>query len=162
MSNFKLTGQPFDLGEKPEENIFEGLFDQPLTRNEVDQAEEDYWNGIGKLKIFVTLVIPEDDIFEFEVLEMTGCVQGIEESVGIDYLLKDIWCIDKGREYPLLEGFSYTFHNISAHWTRGDGYTTDDNVDYHFDAITYEWKFWPWFKTWISAQWWKLIGWRFR
>ncbi len=127
-----------------------------------EEAEKDFWNGIGSLTIFVTLVIPKDDIFEFEVLEMTGCVQGIEESIGIEYLLKDIWYINRSREHPLKEGIFYTFHNVSAYWYRGDGYTTDDDVDYFFGALTYEWKPWPWFKTWISAQWWKHIGWMLR
>ena len=147
-------------------NIFEGLFDEmtpvadPFAMTQEEEA--DYWNGIGKLEIFITLVIPEDNIFEFEVLEMTGCVQGIEESIGIEYLLRDIWCVNRSREYPLREGFFYTFHNVSAYWTRGDGYTTDDDVDYYFGALTYEWKFWPWFKTKIAATWWKHIGWRFK
>lgn len=143
-------------------NIFEGLFDETLTRNEVDQSEEDFWNGTGHLTIFVTLVIPEEDIFEYEIIDWSGCVGGIQEAIGIDYLLTDIWCINKGREHPLREGIFYTFHNVSAYWIRGDGYSTDDDVDYYFGALSYKLKLWPWFKTKIAATWWKHIGWRFR
>lgn len=144
-------------------NIFEGLFDEsPLTRNELAQAEEDYWEGIGELTIFVTLVIPEDDIFEYEIIDWSGCVGGIQEAIGIDYLLTEMWCINKGRAHPLEEGIFYTFHNISAFWTSGDGYSTDDDVDYYFNGLTYELKLWPWFKTKVAATWWKYIGWRLK
>lgn len=146
-------------------NIFEGL-DLEMTAvedpNAMSQEEEaDYWAGVGSLTIFVTLVIPEENIFEFDVVDYSGCVGGIQEAIGIDYLLTDIWCINKGREHPLKEGIFYTFHNISAFWTSGDGYSTDDDVDYYFGGLTHELKLWPWFKTKVAATWWKHIGWRF-
>lgn len=143
-------------------NIFEGIFDETrLTKTELAQAEEDFWEGVGSLTIFMTLVIPEEDIFEYEIIDWSGCVGGIQEAIGIDYLLTEIWCINKGREYPLKEGIFYTFHNISSFWISGDGYSTDDNVYYYFDGLSYKLKLWPWFKTKVATTWWKYIGWRF-
>lgn len=43
---------------------------------------------------------------------------------------------------------------------RGDGYTTDDNVDYYYGSLTFSWRPWTWFKTKMNALWWKYISWR--
>ena len=127
-----------------------------------EEAEKDHWNGIGSLTIFVTLVIPEEDIFEYELLDYSGCMGGAQETLGIDYLLKDMWCVWTDLSYPLKEGYEYTFHDISVHWTRGDGWTTDDDVDYYMGPISYKFRLIPWFHTKVKALWWKHIGWRLK
>lgn len=148
---------------KERENIFEDLFIEASETDGWDEeAERNHWNGIGSLTIFVTLVIPEEDIFEYEVINWSGCIGGAHETLGIDYLLTDIWCVDKDLAYPLKEGFEYTFHDITVSWTRGDGWTTDDDVDYYLGPISYRFKLIPWFHTKVSAIWWKTIGWRLK
>ena len=143
------------------EEEFICAFEEALDRAEMTREEEkDYWDGVGTLSILVTLNIPQEKIFEFEILEFSGCVQGIEEAMGIDYLLNDHWYV-QGYAKPFREGFIYTFHHITPYWIRGDGYTTDDDVEYSHGSITVRWHPWTWFKTKMDALWWKHIGWRF-
>lgn len=125
------------------------------------EEEADYWNGIGFLEVMILQNWKgknEERIFEFEVIDYNGCVGGIEEAIGIDYLLTHIWSLQE----VLKEGYIYRFTGITALWTRGDGWSTDDDVDYHFKDVQVIWEPWTWFKTKIQATWWKFIGWRFR
>lgn len=142
------------------EEEFENAFAEMLLRKHDEQEFMDnYYNGVGTLKILVTLNIPEEEIFEYEVLECTGCVQGAEEMFGIDYLLKDMWYINQYK-YPFREGMIYTFHHVTASWIKGDGYTTGDDVNYYHGTVSKEFRPWTWFKTKMDALWWKHIGWR--
>lgn len=126
------------------------------------EEEKQFWNGIGSLTIFVTLVIPKSEVFEYEIIDYGGCVQGAQDTLGIDYLLSDIWDVWHDLTYPLKEGFEYTFHDITIAWTRGDGWTTDDDVDYYMGPISYRFSFFPWLKTKVQTLWWKNIGWRLK
>jgi len=126
------------------------------------EEEAEYWNGIGSLTIFVTLVIPEENIFEYELLDYSGCMGGAQESLGIDYLLKDMWGVDKDPDLNLREGVEYRFIGITVKWTRGDGWTTDDDVDYLMGSVHTSFKLIPWFHTKMKALWWKHIGWRLK
>lgn len=147
------------MTEEEFEKAWNEAFESEKSWTQEDEAN--YWNGVGTLKILVTLNIPSEEIFEFDILEATGCLCGADEIIGIDYLLKEIWGV-QSYKYPFKEGMIYTFHNVSVTWTKGDGFTTDDDVDYYFGPLTYTWRPWTWFKTWISAKWWKHIGWRIR
>lgn len=148
-------------------NLFEGVFDEMVSvpdPNQMTQEEEaDYWAGEGTLQILVLLNLPatgeHDRVFEYDVLEASGCLGGANETVGIDYLLQYIWGV-LDMKYPLKEGFTYTFHDVTAFWTHGDGYTSEDDVDYYYSALTQDWHLWSWFKTKVAATWWKHIGWR--
>jgi hypothetical protein len=147
----------FDFELKPVADPF------AMTKEE----EADYWNGIGHLEILVTYVNQKEKIFEFEVIDQSGCVGGIEEAIGIDYLLTQMWSVQKpyeegGFKFPLKAGYSYTFHDIRAFWTRGDGYTTDDDVDYYHGLITRGFNPWTWLRIKIGNLWWDTIGWRLR
>ena len=147
------------------EQEFEEAWNEALMRSVEDpnkmtkEDEENYWNGVGFLTILITLNIPQDNILEFEVLDYTGCVGGADETLGVDYLLKYIWGIQHYK-HSFKEGMIYTFHHITVRWTRGDGYTTDDNVDYYYGSLTFSWRPWTWFKTKMNALWQKYISWR--
>lgn len=145
-------------------NIFEGLFEEMTPEEDIyqptDEDLQNYWSGVGNLTIFVTLVIPKEDIFEYDIIEYGGCMGGAQETLGIDYLLRDMWCVDKDPELNLREGFEYKFSDILVAWTRGDGWTTDDDVDYYLGQVHANFRFTTWFKTKMAALWWKHIGWR--
>lgn len=148
------------MSEETKVNGFSYVFESLPDLNAMTAEEEaDYWNGIGFLEVMILQnwkSKDEERIFEFEVIDYNGCVGGIEEAIGIDYLLTQIWCLQD----VLKEGYIYRFTGITALWTRGDGWSTDDDVDYYFGALSYKLKLWPWFKTKIAATWWKHIGWR--
>ena len=127
-----------------------------------EEAEKNHWNGIGSLTIFVTLIIPEDNIFEYELLDYSGCMEGAQEILGIDYLLKDMWRVDKDPDLNLREGVEYRFIGITVEWIQGDGWTTDDDVDYLMGSVHASFRFIPWFHTKMEALWWKYIGWRIK
>lgn len=143
------------------EEEFEKAWNEAFESEESWSQEEEanYWSGIGTLKILVTLNIPSEKIFEFDILEATGCLYGADEAIGIDYLLKEMWGV-QSYKYPFKEGIIYTFHHVTVSWTKGDGYTTDDDVEYSHGTVTKTWKPWTWFKTKMNAIWWKTIGWR--
>jgi hypothetical protein len=102
---------------------------------EDDHAEErEHWNGKGHIEFLVVQNAP--DIFEVEMVDYSGCAGGLQETLGIEYYITDIWCLHKGSEPPLLEGGTYTLNGVTAEWTRGDGWTTDDDVEYSFETIT--------------------------
>lgn len=139
-NNGQLFGFEFESVEDP----------HAMTQEE----EADYWNGIGMLSIYVEQ--NADGVFEYEVLEATGCVGGIQEALGIDYLLTDIWGLTK----EMYEGHTFVIRGISAYWTRGDGWETDDDVDYTFESIEIHFNPFTW--AWQKAKniWWRNIGWR--
>jgi hypothetical protein len=102
-----------------------------------DWDEEDqrqYWNGDGHIEFFV--IQNHGDTFEVEVLDYSGCAGGLSETLGIEYVITDMWCLNKDPEYIFREGVTYTIHDLSVTWTRGDGWNTDDDVDYDFGKIT--------------------------
>jgi len=148
-------------------NLFEGLFDEMVgveDPNQMTKEEEaDHWAGEGTLQILVLLNLPATDehdrVFEYDVLEASGCLGGANETVGIDYLLQDIWGV-LDMKYPLKEGHIYTFYKVTAYWTRGDGFTSDDDVEWNYGVLTEDFNLWTWLKVKPMAMWWKHIGWR--
>lgn len=125
------------------------------------EDEKDYYSGVGELEIFVSMNYKpgtKDEVFEFEVIDYSGCVGYMQECVGIDYWLKDMICVYKGLD----AGVTYVFKGITAHFTRGDGYTTDDDVEWYFDGMEERWNLWVWLKTWIKNMWWLHVGWHIR
>lgn len=119
-----------------------------------DEEERDYWSGPGSLTVYVSQ--NHGDVFEFEEIEYTGCVGGAIETVGLDYLLTDMLSLKK----ELKEGYTYTIHNITVVWTRGDGWMSDDDVDYYYDHIERHFAPFQFLKQKISNIWWRSIGWR--
>lgn len=134
-------------------NIFEGLFKPSL------EDELNHWNGEGFIKFYVQQNIPKDDIFEFEVEDYDGCAGGADETVGFDYLIKEMLGLDIAE---LKEGHTYTIEKLTVVWTRGDGWMTDDDVDYYFESIKDEIEWFRFLKQKAINLWWQNIGWRFR
>lgn len=120
------------------------------------EEERDHWNGRGGIVFRVDQNIK--DCFEMEVLDYWGCVGGMEETIGVQYYIEDIW----GLTPELKEGVTYTIKGVTVDWIRGDGWEIDDDVEYDFEEIIPEWKFWPRMKTMIYNLWWQNIGWRIR
>jgi len=134
-------------------------FEMVSVSDDWEPSEEeiaDYWAGEGHL-IFHVLSHTKDTKYcpyEIDWDDYSGCVGGLEETLGIDYSVnEDI--LDVGK---LQIGVTYHVQGITAHFTRGDGWTTDDDVDYYVKSVTkiiYPGRF-------IAAWWWHLIGWRIR
>lgn len=141
------------MGVDDEINIFEDLFEPS------PEDERHHWNGEGFIKFYVQQNIPKNDIFEFEVEDYDGCAGGAHETVGFDYLIKEMLGLDIAE---LKEGHTYTIEKLSVEWTRGDGWTTDDDVDYYFESLKDEIEWFRFIKQRIINLWWQNIGWRFR
>lgn len=131
--------------------------DEEYEPNEED--ERHYWNGEGFITFFVQQNIPKDKIFEFEVDDYDGCAGGANETVGFDYLLTEMLDIDIKN---LKEGHTYTIEKLTVVWTRGDGYCTDDDVDYYFESLKDEIEWSRFIKQKLHNLWWQNIGWRLR
>lgn len=130
-----------------------------------EEEERDFWNGEGSL-IFTVISNrpashPHDDVFEIEIEEYTGCVGGFNEGVGIEWGLKEGYLgIDRSE---LKEGYQYYAGEITVSWTRGDGWTTDDDSDYYVgDFYGNRLPLVQYLKLKITNAWWFNIGWRIR
>ena len=132
----------------PEKNL---LFGEPS-----EEDDQDYWNGEGELS-FRVLSYSKGTVYpwEIEYTDYTGCVGGLIETVGIEYAINEGMLIDQDK---LRVGYSYTLHGVTVIWTRGDGWTTDDDVDYYVESVTTHFELIPW----IKAQWWQHFGWKLR
>lgn len=127
-----------------------------------EEEERDYWNGEGSLIFTVTANrYLHDDIFEIEIEEYTGCVGGFEDSIGIEWGLKEgYFDIDRSE---LKEGYKYYANEVTVSWTRGDGWTTDDDVDYYIgEFYGNRLPLIQYLKLKITNAWWFNIGWRIR
>jgi hypothetical protein len=117
-----------------------------------EDEEKDYWSGEGHL-IFHVLSYDKDskyNPYEIDWDDYSGCVGGLNESVGIDYAVNE-GILDVGK---LQIGMTYEVKGITSHWIRGDGWTTDDDVEYYVESvkkILYPRRF-------IMAWWWHLVG----
>lgn len=131
-----------------------------LTSIQEEPTEEDfrdYWSGEGHLEFTVISYDPDAhpwSRYEIDWHDYSGCVGGLQETLGIQYALNE-GILDAGK---LRLGVHYRLDGITCHWTRGDGWTTDDDVNYYVESVTTT-LFLP---TWIKAWWWHLIGWRIR
>ena len=121
-----------------------------------DEEEHDYWNGAGHIEFFVIQNVLGD--FEIEVTDCSGCAGGLQETIGIDYYLKEYW----GLQNELREGVTYTLHNVTVYWTRGDGWTYDDDVEYNFDSMTSHATAIGYLSYKIHMIWWRAVGSRIR
>ena len=121
-----------------------------------EEEERHYWNGPGYIKLYV--IQNDEDVFEFDVLDYDGCAGGADETVGFDYLITDML----GLQKDLKEGITYTIQNLTVRWYRGDGWTTDDDVDYDFDEIIIHFNPITWTRQKLYNFWWRTIGWRLK
>lgn len=120
------------------------------------EEERDYWAGEGDLTFHVLSHTKGKGYIPYEIDwdDYSGCVGGLNETLGIDYSVNE-GILDVGK---LHIGVTYHVQGITAHFTRGDGWTTDDDVEYYVESVTkiiYPHRF-------IAAWWWHLIGWRIR
>lgn len=121
-----------------------------------DEDIQDYWAGEGHL-IFKVLSHDPDKRYcpyEIEYEEYSGCVGGLDETLGIEYSVNER-ILDVGK---LRVGATYHVEGITAHFTRGDGWTTDDDVEYYVESVTETIHL----HEIIAAWWWQHIGWRIR
>ena len=125
-----------------------------LSLNEVEEEPSDYWSGEGHLTFTVISYSPEAKFVPYEIdyEEYSGCVSGLDESLGITYAVNE-GILNVGE---LRLGVTYYVEGITCHWTRGDGWTTDDDVKYYVGSVKTKIHWKPFFLVW----WWHLIGWR--
>lgn len=98
------------------------------------EDEREHWNGKGHIEFFVIQNVP--GTFEIEYTDYSGCAGGMQETLGIEYYITDVWCLQDDPEIPLREGVTYTLHDLTVIWTRGNGWTEDDDVEYNFGEMT--------------------------
>lgn len=130
-----------------------------LIEDGFEPSEEDirdYWCGKGAITFTVTEHDPEARFcpFGFEVEDYSGCVGGLDESLGITYSLNER-VLDVGK---LRLGVTYYVEEITVVFTRGDGWTTDDDADYYVGSVKTKIHLIPFLKAW----WWHLVGWRIK
>lgn len=121
-----------------------------------EDYEWDHWNGKGHLTFTVLSHCPESKYcpHELEYEDYSGCVGGLSETLGIEYAINE-GILDVGK---LHIGVTYHVEGITALWSRGDGWTTDDDVDYYVETVKRRIK--P--ISFVKAWWWHLVGWKIR
>lgn len=127
--------------------------------DEWEPSEEDirdYWSGEGHLIFRVLSYDPTATYCPYEIdwLDYSGCVGGLDETLGIAYAVNE-GILDVGK---LHIGCTYEVHGITVVWTRGDGWETDDDVDYYIESVTR----YAILHQLIYAWWWHLVGHRIR
>lgn len=140
------------LSLNPEEKLLTFIQEEPT-----EEDIRDYWSGEGHLSFRVLSYDPSAhpwSRYEIEVLDYSGCVGGLDEQLGIDYAVNE-GILDVGK---LHIGCTYDVRGITVVWSRGDGWTTDDDVDYYVESVTQ----YAVLHQLIAAWWWHLIGWRIR
>lgn len=117
---------------------------------------KDYWSGEGHLEFRVLSYdkTTKYNPYEIECLDYSGCVGGLDETLGIEYAVNE-GILDVGK---LHIGCTYRVDGITVVWTRGDGWTTDDDVDYYIESVTQ----YAVLHQLIYAWWWHLVGHRIR
>lgn len=129
------------------------------TRDEFEPSDadiRDHWAGEGTLTFHVLSYDKNSKYLPYEIEweDYDGCVGGLEETLGIEYSINE-GILDVG---PLKIGMTYFVEGITAHFTRGDGWTTDDDVEYNIKSVKQSITL----HRWIYAWWWHLVGWRIR
>lgn len=121
-----------------------------------EEDMKDYWAGEGSLTFHVLSHTKGKGYIPYEIEwdDYSGCVGGLDEMLGIEYSINE-GILDVGK---LHIGVTYEVKGITAHFTRGDGWTTDDDVDYYVESVTKT----IYFHRFIAAWWWHLIGHRIR
>lgn len=141
-------------------NIIEELMAIDYEDRMSEAEEKDYWSGPGKL-VF-TVLTNRPGVFEIEIEEYTGCVQGLQETIGIDYALAGGLLLDIAQE-EYIEGYTYYLYPVTVKWIRGDGWMTDDDVDYYVgDWECHQIHWYEYLKLRLRNAWWFNIGWKLR
>ena len=126
-----------------------------------EEEERDFWAGEGHLVFLVTSNRKDEDldVFEIEIEEYSGCLGGFNEGMGIEWGLKEGYLgIDRSE---LHEGYVYELLEVSVSFTRGDGWTTDDDSEYYVgDLIARRLPLFQYLKLKINNAWWFNIGWK--
>lgn len=130
------------------------IFDEALDYPEPsDEDLYEHWSGRGHIEFFV--VQNAGDIFEIEYVDYSGCAGGLMETLGIDeWSLQNVLGIDRAE---LREGVYYTIHGLTVVWTRGDGWTTDDDVEYYWEELTHDATLWGYLSHKIDMIWWRQV-----
>lgn len=128
------------LDEKPLLSMsFEKIELKPLD----DDWEPPSYNEKGSILVHVGPVYLLQGMAtrEYEVIDHDGCTFWIEEGEGFDYWLDQI-------DWPERGGYFY-ITNITGRYHRGDGYSTDDDVDWDYDPprrVYWWWRLWQWIR----------------
>ena len=117
-----------------------------------EEMERDHWNGDGHIEFFVIQNVAKERLFEIEVVDYSGCAGGLNETIGIKYMI-DEW----GLPSELREGVTYTIHNLGVTFTRGDWGFTDDDVEYDFSHMTSHATALGYLSHKISMIWWRKV-----
>lgn len=117
-----------------------------------DEDLKDHWSGKGHLVFRVISYDPNCpyEPYEIDWLDYSGCVGGLNETLGIQYALNN-GILNAGK---LQLGVTYTLHEITVEWTRGDGWEIDDDMGYYVGDVTKEIVIYQWLYAW----WWHFIG----
>lgn len=117
-----------------------------------DKAMQDHWNGEGSITFYVLDNGPTG--LYIEVLDHSGCAGGLDETIGIDY------AIDEGyldlSDCRLIVGYTYTLGGLNVEWTRGDGWSTDDDSEYTFETFIGHGSHWLFLRQ-TAINWWHNI-----
>ena len=62
----------------------------------------------------------------------------------------------------LKEGHTYTIEKLTVTWIRGDGWMTDDDVEYEYETLKDEIQLFRFIKQKLINYWWQHIGWKLR
>lgn len=111
-----------------------------------EPSEEDDWEPPshkerGSMLVHVGPVEISDNFAsrDYEVIDHDGCTFWIQEGVGFDYWLDQL-------DWPERGGYFY-ISDISVTYTRGDGYTTDDDEAWDHPPprrVYWWWRLWQW------------------
>lgn len=126
-------------------------FDAPT-----EEDEREHWNGVGHVTFFVIQNVP--DTFEVEILDHSGCAGGLDETIGLEYYITDAWDL----QGQVREGGTYTLNKLTVTWTRGDGWSTDDDVEYEFESITAQTTAVGYLLHKVKMIWWRQVQCRLR
>ena len=126
-----------------------------------EEDERNHWSGVGFITFFIEQNINTGPypVFEMQIDDYGGCAGGASEFIGLDWLIHYELGLDRAK---FKEGYTYTIKGLTAHFTRGDGWMTDDDVEYNFEIITYKIQPWRYLKQKLTNLWWQNIGWRIR
>lgn len=129
------------------------LYDPFEPYTPTQEEEQDFWVGTGYVTFFVHQNAP--DIFEIEVEEYTGCLGGLDETIGIEFALKEGYLgVDLSE---LSEGVTYTLHDVEVSFTRGDGWLTDDDSEYYGGELTRDRRYLKQVIHKIKMLWWRHV-----
>jgi hypothetical protein len=128
------------------------------TPPQTDPIEKYWWTGKGHITFYVIQNVP--GAFEINVEDYSGCAIGMEEIIGIEWWIASHTGED-GRvallNPPLREGCHYTITSITSKHTRGDGYTTEDEIDWRWKSVSETWYLWERVRQKISNWWWRGV-----